>query len=213
MEADGTTTAVSEPAAWADPNPDRPVPFWDSVRQDLVAHVPAERRGASRAGWARMAAGIAARSSGFHVVLSYRLAHSLRFRLGLFGRALAGGLFWWSRHFDGCSIAPSARLFGGLILPHPHGIVIGPEVVVGPRAWIFQNATLGGAPGKPGMPRVGADARIYSGAVLTGPIVVGDNVMIGANVVVFRDIPPRMVVRPAASEISPLPSHFQVETP
>jgi serine acetyltransferase len=60
-----------------------------------------------------------------------------------------------------------------------------------------------------GMPRVGADARIYSGAVIAGPIAVGDNVMIGANAVVTRDIPPRTLVRPAPVDLVPLPERFQ----
>ena len=94
---------------------------------------------------------------------------------------------------------------GGLIFPHPQGIVIGGGTVVGPRAWIYQNATIGGAPGKPGLPHVGADARIYAGAVLTGPILVGDNVLIGANAVVHRDVPSRTAVRSAAVESGPLP--------
>ena len=35
------------------------------------------------------------------------------------GRALASVLYWWNRHFYVCSIAPTARLHGGVILPHP----------------------------------------------------------------------------------------------
>ena len=46
-----------------------------------------------------------------------------------------------------------------MILPHPQGIVIGAGVVVGPRAWIFQNVTIGGGPGKIGVPVIGADGR------------------------------------------------------
>ena len=84
-------------------------------------------------------------------------------------------------------------------------------MAVGPRAWIFQNATIGGVPGRPGMPSVGSDARIYCGAVLVGPIRVGDNVMVGANAVVSRDVPDRTAVRAAAVELSPLPARFLVE--
>ena len=61
---------------------------------------------------------IVVRSSGFHVVAGYRLAHTLRHRAGLPGRAVAGLLFWWNRHVYGCSIAPTARLHGGLMLPY-----------------------------------------------------------------------------------------------
>jgi serine O-acetyltransferase len=181
------------------------VPFWAAVRLDVLAHVPPEGRGRSRRAWAVTVAAIVARSSGLRVVGLYRVGHAARHRAGLAGRVVAGLLFWWTRHAYGCSIASTARLHGGLILPHPQGIVIGGDAVVGPRAWIYQNVTIGGAPGKAGLPRVGADARIYAGAVLTGPITVGDNVLIGANAVVHRDVPPRTAVRPAAVEYAPLP--------
>ena len=198
--------------AWNDLHPDRPIPLWEGIKHDIVAHIPPDLRPRSVASWVITGAGVLVQSSGFHVTLIYRLAHALRSRLGPLGRALSGLAFWWGRHFYGCSIAPSARLFGGLILPHPQGLVIGADVVIGPRAWIFQNVTVGGAPGKTGMPKVGADARIYSGAVLTGPIAVGDNVMFGANVVVARDVPARTIVRPSIVEFSTLPSQYEADS-
>jgi serine acetyltransferase len=194
--------------SWSEADPGRPLPFWASLRADIVAHVPKEERTTTPRSWAFKVAGIVVRSSGFHVMAIHRLAHTLAHRGGFPGRAAAGLLFWWLRHFYGCAIASTARLHGGVILPHPQGIVIGAGVVIGPRAWIFQNVTVGGAPGKVGMPRVGAVARIYCGAVLTGPIVVGDNVMVGANAVVFKDVPDRTLVRCSPAEYTPLPEHF-----
>jgi serine O-acetyltransferase len=119
--------------------------------------------------------------------------------------------FTFARHFYGCSISPAALLHGGLVLPHPQGIVIGPGVVVGPRAWIFQNVTIGGAPGRSGAPVIGTDARIYPGAVLSGPISVGWNVVVGANAVVVRDIPARSLARSPVAESVPLPDHLIVD--
>lgn len=178
---------------------DRPLPFWSSLRQDVVAHVPPERRPAAR--WVRWTLAVALRSSGFRMVLTYRLAHTLRHRLGLLGRLPSAWLFWFGRHFYGCSLAPTARLHGGLCLPHPQGIVIGPDVELGPRGWVLQNVTIGGAPGKAGMPCIGADARLFAGAVLVGPITIGDGVTVGANAVVSRDVPSGATVRPAPVEI------------
>ncbi len=108
--------------------------------------------------------------------------------------------FWIGRHWYGCAIAPSARLHGGLILPHPQGIVIGAGTVVGPHSWIFQNVTLGGGIGKTGMPHVGCEARIYTGAVIAGPVRVGDRVVVSANAVVSRDVPDRAKVRTPRAE-------------
>ena len=71
-------------------------------------------------------------------------------------------------------------------------------------AWVFQNVTIGGAPGKQGMPTIGDDARSFAGAVIAGPIKIGDGVHVGANAVVSIDVPDRSLVRPAMSSISPL---------
>jgi serine O-acetyltransferase len=186
-------------------DPGRPVPFLPAFRADILAHVPPERTGGSRVGWWMSLASTAVRSSGFHVATLYRLAHLSRGRGGWPGRALAATLFWFVRHSYGCSIAPTARIHGGLILPHPQGIVIGAGAVLGPRCWVFQNVTVGGAPGRTGLPTVGADCRLFAGAVLVGPIRVGDRAVVGANAVVHRDVPPGASVRPAPVIYDPPP--------
>ncbi len=197
-----------QPPDWLDPAPDRPVPFRESVGLDFLVHFPPEARGGSLAIriWRRVV--VAARSSGFHVTFLYRVAHQCYYRLGLPGKALAALIFWLIRHAYGCSIASTARIHGGLILPHPQNIVVGPRAVVGPASYVFQNVTIGGVPGRAGMPRIGRDARIYAGAVVVGPVVVGDNVMIGANAVVVGDVPSRHLVRCPAAEVSPLPDRY-----
>jgi serine acetyltransferase len=193
---------------WSDPAPGSPLPFWQSVASDIQAHVAPAKRPRSRRGWCWVGLSVVVGSSGFHAVLLYRLAHTARGRLGGVGRLLARLNFWFSRHWYGCSLASTARLHGGLILPHPQGIVVGAGVILGPRAWVFQNVTLGGAPEREGMPHIGADARIYAGAVVTGPVTVGDNVMIGANAVVAENVPSRSLVRPPPSLCQPLPPRY-----
>lgn len=175
------------------------IPFWSSVVEDMRAHIPPSSRPQTRRGWAAMGCRIALESAGFRAVLTYRLGHAARARMGAPGKLLSGSLHWFGRHWYGCSLPSTARIYGGLILPHPHGIVIGPDVVLGPRAWLFQNVTLGGAPGKSGMPRIGADARIYAGAVVSGPVALGDNVVVGANAVVHKDMPGGSVARSTTS--------------
>jgi serine O-acetyltransferase len=84
-------------------------------------------------------------------------------------------------------------------LPHPQGIVIGPNTVVGPYSWIYQNVTLGGNSGNAGGPHVGSGARLFTGAVVVGSIVVGDDVVVGANVVVTSSVPSYAKVRSSQS--------------
>ena len=85
-------------------------------------------------------------------VLLYRLAHLCAFRFSIPGRIVAGVIDWICRHFYGCAISPHAFIDGGLILPHPQNIVIGGDVIIGPRAYIFHNVTIRRRSGKVGMP-------------------------------------------------------------
>lgn len=89
----------------------------------------------------------------------------------------------------GAEIPLSCCVAGGLRLPHPNGIVIHPEVRLGPNCLILQQVTLGTlATG--GTPVIGGHVDIGAGAKLLGPIVVGDHAVIGANAVVVADVPP-----------------------
>ena len=90
----------------------------------------------------------------------------------------------------GCDIPLNSQLGGGLLLPHPNGIVIHPGAEVGPNCLIFQQVTLGEGGPIAGLPRVGGHVDIGAGAKLLGGIVVGDHARIGANAVVTRDVPP-----------------------
>jgi serine acetyltransferase len=88
-----------------------------------------------------------------------------------------------------------AEIGAGLLLPHPIGVIIGQGVVIGENCTVQQHVTLGGNYGRVidgrEMPMVGHDVAISGGAVVAGPIVVGDHAIIGANVVVTRDVPAR----------------------
>jgi len=186
--------ASAPPAPWSDPAPDRPLPFWSSLRADVIAHVPPEGRGGSAWRWARIVLHVAVTSRSFHVTFLYRMNHALSSHAGPVGKVLAGIVNWVVHHLYYCSISPAARLHGGLILPHPQGVIIGGGAVVGPRAWIYQNVTIGGGVGKEGLPTVGAGCRIYSGAVLSGPIAIGDEVVVSPNTLVQRNVPDRSLV-------------------
>ena len=202
MTDDGTPDRGGPPA----PGEDRPVPLLGALAADILAHIPPADRHPSRRGWtARTTIGVALRSSGFRATCLHRLAHSAHHRGGPAGRALAAGLSCWGRRWYGCDIDPRARLGGGLILPHPQGIVIGPGAAIGPRAWIFHNVSIVGASGQAGMPRVGADCRIYTGAVLVGPVTVGDSAVMGANVVVNQDVPGWATARRPPPAVTPPP--------
>lgn len=98
---------------------------------------------------------------------------------------------FWSA-VTGADISLGCRIGGGLLLPHPNGIVIHNDVEIGPNCLIFQQVTLGARRGR--VPRLGGHVDIGAGAKLLGGIVVGDDALIGANAVVLDDVPPGATV-------------------
>jgi len=87
----------------------------------------------------------------------------------------------------GADIPINTRIGGGLLLPHPSGIVIHPEVEIGPNCLIFQQVTLGFWNG--GVPHIGGHVDIGAGAKILGAVAIGDHARIGANAVVVRNVP------------------------
>jgi serine O-acetyltransferase len=93
---------------------------------------------------------------------------------------------FWSA-VTGADIPLGTRIGGGLLLPHPNGIVIHPDTTIGPNCLIFQQVTLGG--GTDDAPRIGGHVDIGTGAKILGGISIGDHSKIGANAVVLTDVP------------------------
>jgi serine O-acetyltransferase len=89
----------------------------------------------------------------------------------------------------GVEIDLSTRIGGGLLIPHPNGIVIHPEAVVGPNCLIFQQVTLGAGGPIPGCPKLGGHVDVGAGAKILGGVTIGDHARIGANAVVLIDVP------------------------
>lgn len=83
----------------------------------------------------------------------------------------------------------NTQITGGLLLPHPNGIVIHPEVKIGPNCLIFQQVTLGTDGKRYGSPQLGAHVDVGAGARILGPVKIGDHAVIGANAVVLTDVP------------------------
>lgn len=87
----------------------------------------------------------------------------------------------------GADIPINTRIGGGLLLPHPNGVVIHPGVEIGPNCLIFQQVTIGSRDN--GVPRIGGHVDIGAGAKILGAISIGDHAQIGANAVVLQSVP------------------------
>jgi serine O-acetyltransferase len=88
----------------------------------------------------------------------------------------------------GADIPINCQLGGGLLLPHPNGIVIHPNAIIGPNCLIFQQVTIGSRDGS-GSPVIGGHVDIGAGAKILGAVTLGSGTLIGANAVVLQDVP------------------------
>jgi serine O-acetyltransferase len=104
----------------------------------------------------------------------------------------------------GSEIELTAQIGGGLLLPHPNGVVIHAEAKIGINCLIHQQVTIGTKEdGREGVPVIEGHVKIYSGAKILGPVHLGAHATIGANTVVLVDVPENAtVVAVSARQIS-----------
>ena len=76
------------------------------------------------------------------------------------------------------------------------GVVIGETTEIGEGCVLFQGVTLGGTGKETGKrhPTLGKNVMVSAGAKVLGNIRIGDNVKIGAQAVVLKDVPPNCTV-------------------
>ena len=87
----------------------------------------------------------------------------------------------------GAEIPIHISIGGGLMMPHPNGIVIHQDARIGPNCLIFQQVTLGGS--TLGAPVLEGHVDVGAGAKILGKVVIGAHARIGANSVVLEDVP------------------------
>lgn len=130
----------------------------------------------------------------FKAILCYRISHYFHTKKIPFLAILFETLIKWRYASD---IRRGAKIGGGIILPHPYGIIIGGESKIGENCHIGQHVTIGGNMNKQKegqtQPIIGNNCFICANSVVVGPITIGDNVIIGAGSVVVCDIPSNVV--------------------
>ena len=96
-----------------------------------------------------------------------------------------------NRFLTGVEIHPGARVGQRLVIDHGMGIVIGETAEIGDDCIIFHGVTLGGMHFEPVKrhPTVGNNVMIGTGALILGPIKIGDNCKIGANATITKSVP------------------------
>lgn len=126
--------------------------------------------------------------NGYQAVVCYRLARWFRARnVPFFGPLFARlGLFW-----TGADISPLAEIGPGLRIAHGQGLVIGGYARIGADALLLHQVTVGSpSPERvEEMPVLGERVFVGAGAKILGRVTIGDDVFIGVNAVVARDVP------------------------
>jgi serine O-acetyltransferase len=93
---------------------------------------------------------------------------------------------FWSA-VTGADIPINSDIGGGLLIPHPNGVVIHPAARIGCNCLIFQQVTIGAT--SKGVPEIAGHVDIGAGAKIVGPIKIGEHARIGANALVRTDVP------------------------
>lgn len=113
----------------------------------------------------------------------------------------------WIYLIHNCYIPPEAEIGKGTLLGYKGiGVIIHAKSRIGEDCLIGSNVTIGGGGGNSNriipdydymrrdVPVIGNRVHIGTGAKVIGSVVIGDDVIIGANAVVINDVPARAVV-------------------
>lgn len=135
-----------------------------------------------------------ARAPGVHAVLVLRFGQWSRRRpkvLRILFDPLYVILDFFIHVLWGIEIPRSAKIGPGLYIGHYGGITVSSIAVIGRDCNLSQNITIGvsGAGPKRGAPTLGDNVYVAPGARLVGKITIGNNVKIGANAVIHKDLP------------------------
>ncbi len=95
-------------------------------------------------------------------------------------------MFWTIT--TGSDIHRDAQIASSVRFPHPSGIVVHRDAVIGERCLVMQQVTLGQT-GDSGAPTLEEDVYIGAGAKVIGELTIGARARIGANAVVLKDVP------------------------
>jgi serine O-acetyltransferase len=126
--------------------------------------------------------------AGLHALWSHRVAHFLWTHKC---KLMARGLSQFARFLTNIEIHPGAVIGDRFFIDHGAGVVIGETAEIGDDVLLYQGVVLGGTSLQKGKrhPTIKNNVIIGSGAIILGPIVVGDNAKIGSGSVVVKSVP------------------------
>ena len=118
------------------------------------------------------------------------------YRVGPFHILLSWLLSW----YDNLQITtPPQNIEGGLIIQHGFATIISAKKI-GKNCKIYQQVTIG-YNHQLNAPTLGDNVEVCCGAKIIGNVHIGNNVLIGANSVIVKDIPSNCVVAGVPAKI------------
>ncbi len=125
---------------------------------------------------------------GLHALWMHRKAnwfwrHNLKF--------FATWIAFSARFLTNIEIHPGAKIGRRFFIDHGAGVVIGETAEIGDDVLLYQGVVLGGTTHekKKRHPTIGNDVVVGTGAIVLGPLTVGDGARIGAGSVVIDSVP------------------------
>ena len=120
-----------------------------------------------------------------NAICGYRIAHWLyKHKLTILAKIVRGGVYL----FHNCYIPYTAEIGKGTICGYKGmGVVVHSKAVIGQNCLIGTNVTIGGKSNSDGIPIIGDNVYIATGAKVLANIHIGNNVVIGANAVMLSD--------------------------
>ncbi|EIJ36524.1 serine O-acetyltransferase [Thiothrix nivea] len=154
--------------------------FWRLISEDITCVF--QRDPAARSRWE-----VATLYPGIHAVALQRIAHSLWKRnWRYFPRFISYTARWWTN----IDIHPGAKIGRRFFIDHGACVVIGETAEIGDDVTLYHGVTLGGVSWNKGKrhPTLGDRVVVGAGAKILGPIELGNDVRVGANSVVVRNV-------------------------
>lgn len=105
---------------------------------------------------------------------------------------LYGALYFVVRNFYGIELPAETVIGRRLHIGHQSGIVVNGAAIIGDDCILRHNVTVGARSHDDAdqAPVIGDDVQVGPGAVIMGPITVGNGARIGPNALVIEDVPP-----------------------
>ena len=124
---------------------------------------------------------------GLHAIVFHRMNHWLWNHKFKWLSRISSVLTRW---LTGIEIHPAAKIGRRFFIDHGMGVVIGETAEVGDDVLLFHGVTLGGTTFSKGKrhPTLGNNVTVGAGAKILGPIILGDDVKVGANAVVLKNV-------------------------